>query len=134
MQFTVPQFIEMEPKIIGPLTLRQFLFLAVAGGISFFLYYTFPFFLFLILSIFLFSAGFALAFLKINAQPLLTVLMNFLKFSGSGKNYFWQKKTLPPKIIKKEMLEEKEEEIVSLKIAERGKLKKLSSLIEIKTR
>ncbi|MBZ1345135.1 MAG: PrgI family protein [Candidatus Nealsonbacteria bacterium] len=134
MQFTVPQFIEMEPKIVGPLTLRQFFFLAFAGGISFFLYYAVPFFLFLILCLFLFSAGFAFAFLKINSQPLPTVLINFFKFSYSGKNYFWQKKTMPPKIIKKERVKEKEEETVPLKIVEGGKLKKLSTLIEIKTR
>jgi len=31
MQFIVPQFIDMEPKIIGPLSLRQFFTLVIGG-------------------------------------------------------------------------------------------------------
>ena len=33
MRFHVPQFIEKESKIIGPLTLRQFLWLLAGGGL-----------------------------------------------------------------------------------------------------
>ena len=39
MQFQVPQFIDVENKIIGPLSLRQFLYLAGAGLISFMLFF-----------------------------------------------------------------------------------------------
>ena len=35
MQFQTPQFIETENKIIGPLTLKQFFYLAVGFGVSF---------------------------------------------------------------------------------------------------
>lgn len=38
MQFSVPQFTEVEDKIIGPLTLRQFLILLVGGVIIFVLF------------------------------------------------------------------------------------------------
>ncbi|TSC61742.1 MAG: SsrA-binding protein, partial [Parcubacteria group bacterium Athens0416_74] len=32
MQFQVPQFIEVEDKIVGPLTFKQFVF--IAGGLG----------------------------------------------------------------------------------------------------
>ena len=34
MQFQVPQFIETEDKVVGPLTLRQFMYIAGAGAAS----------------------------------------------------------------------------------------------------
>jgi len=39
MQYQVPQFIEVEDRIIGPLTLKQFLYLAFAGAILFVLWF-----------------------------------------------------------------------------------------------
>ena len=39
MQFQVPQFIETEDKIVGPLTLRQFLYIGAAGLLSFLLFF-----------------------------------------------------------------------------------------------
>ena len=40
MEYQVPQFIEVEDKIIGPLTLKQFIYIAGASGlcIVFFVY------------------------------------------------------------------------------------------------
>ena len=34
MMFSVPQFIDVEDKIIGPLTLKQFIYLAGGAGLS----------------------------------------------------------------------------------------------------
>ena len=45
MQFQVPQFIEIEDKIFGPLTFKQFIYLAGGGGLCFLLYTILPFFL-----------------------------------------------------------------------------------------
>lgn len=38
MQFKVPQNVQMEDKIVGPLTLKQLIICAVGGGISYFIY------------------------------------------------------------------------------------------------
>jgi hypothetical protein len=37
-QFHVPQFIEVEDKIFGPLTLKQFLYVIGGAGIVFIMY------------------------------------------------------------------------------------------------
>ena len=135
MRFTVPQFIEMEAKIVGPLTFRQFIFIGIAGGICFVLYFTFPFSLFLLATIVLGSGAVAFAFLKIGGRGLPTILGNFLKFSLAPKIYLWGKKEVPVEVFKKEMAkaEEKKEEL-PLKIAEKSRLKKLRTQIETKTK
>ena len=135
MRFTIPQFIEYETKIVGPLTFKQFIFVGLAGAISFVLYFSVPFTIFLAAAIILGLGSLALAFLKIDGLSLPSVLQNFFMFSLSPKIYLWKKREMPPKmIIKKEALKE-EKEIApesDLKIAEKSQLKKLS--VEIETR
>jgi hypothetical protein len=78
-QFTVPQFIDVESKIIGPITTRQFLIFlgaAVIIGIS---YKFFDFSLFLTISIIVFIIAGAFAFLKINGRPFHLFLLNFIQ-------------------------------------------------------
>ena len=53
-QFTVPQFIDVENKIIGPITARQFLILLIAAIIVAISYKIFDFSLFLTVGIFVF--------------------------------------------------------------------------------
>jgi len=50
MRFQVPQFIEVEDKIFGPLTLKQFIYLAGAGGVVFVLWRVFPIFVAIIIA------------------------------------------------------------------------------------
>jgi len=139
MQFQVPQFIEKEAKIVGPLTFKQFLYLGAAGVIVFFLYFylaTKNILAFILITIFLAIGALALAFLKIGGQPLSTILLKFFNFSFSSKIYLWKKKAIPPKIIKKEekpLREELSEEPI-LKVAEKSQLKKLSTQIETRMR
>ena len=93
MQFQVPQFIEVQDKIIGGiLTLRQFIYLAGAGGLSFLLFKFIP-------SLYLSGlpiiavAGFgtALAFYKINGKPFIDVIESAFKYSTSSKLFIWRK-------------------------------------------
>jgi len=135
MRFTVPQFIERETPIVGPLTFRQFLIIGVAGGIVFFLYFSIgktSFLLFLILAITLMSVSLALAFLQIGGRSLLTILGNFLRFSLSSKTYLWKKKEAPIRVFKKEVIKEEVKEGLPLKIAEKSQLKKIKTEIETK--
>jgi len=139
MQFTVPQFIEHEAKIVGPLTFKQFIFIGVAGAVCFVLYFSIGktnSFLFLVLSIIIFGIGTALAFLKIGGRNLPTILKNFLSFLVAPKIYLWQKKELPLKFIRgtKKRVEVETEPTPTLKFAEKSRLKKLSNQIETGTR
>jgi hypothetical protein len=136
-QFTVPKFIEMEPKIIGPLTFKQFIFVGLAGAICFVLYFTLAktsLFLFIIATIFLVGGSLILAFLKIGGRPIPLILQNFFSFFFSSKIYLWKRKMSPPPIIKKDSPEAEKEETPTPKIAGKSRLKNLSAKIELRTK
>lgn len=134
MRFTVPQFIEHEAKIVGPLTFKQFVYVGIAAAIGFILYFSAPFSVFLVSCVVLGILALALAFLKIGGRSLPTIVANLLKFSLAPKMYIWKKSDKPITVFKKEFKkEEKEtEEELPLKIAENSQLKKLRNQIETK--
>jgi hypothetical protein len=90
MQFQVPQFIETEDKIVGPLTLRQFLYLGAAAGLSVILYFTVQLWLWFIFSLFLAAIGGALAFIKVNGQPMVKIVIAAARFGWQPKLFVWQ--------------------------------------------
>ncbi len=91
MQFQVPQFIDVEDHIIGPLTLKQFLYLAGAGGFSFIAFFMFQTWLWIIATVILGAIAGGLAFVKYNGQTLLTVLLAAFRYSWEPKFYLWHR-------------------------------------------
>ena len=78
-QFTVPQFIDVEDKIIGPVTTRQFIILMVGFIFIAICYKFFDFSLFAFTgSIILLVAG-TLAFLRINGRPFHFFILNVIQ-------------------------------------------------------
>ncbi len=133
MRFTVPQFIEHEAKIVGPLTFKQFVLLAIAGAICFFIYNIAPFYVFVIASVILGGGALALAFLEVQGRSLPVVLSNLLRFNFAPKMYLWKKSQAPIKVLKKKtVIQPEKEQETPLKIAERSQLKKLRAEIETK--
>jgi hypothetical protein len=90
MQFQVPQFIETEDKIVGPLTLRQFIYLAAAGGLSAMVYFTVSMWLWFVLSVFIFAVGIGLSFVKIEGRPLVNIITSAVNFYWKPQTYVWQ--------------------------------------------
>lgn len=92
MRFQVPQFIEVEDKIFGPLTLKQFIYLAGGAGLSFTLYRALGSFIFSVIPIILVMAfSISLAFYKINNKPFINVVEAAFKYFFSSKLYIWKK-------------------------------------------
>lgn len=93
MRFEVPQFIEIEDKIFGPLTWRQFLYLGGGLGMAVALVITLPTLIGILLAIPLATLSAALAFYSVNSRPFsffLEAIVNYLK----GKRlYLWRKKS-----------------------------------------
>jgi len=93
LQSQVPQFIEVEDKVVGPLTIKQTLYLAVGGLIIFALWFlidNLALFILASLPIALISAG--LAFLKINGRPFVHFLFNIFGYTKTPKVMLWQRK------------------------------------------
>lgn len=78
-QFTVPQFIDVENKIIGPITSRQFLILLAAAVIIGVSYKLFDFSLFLTVAVFVFLIAVLFAFVKINGRPFHYFILNLIQ-------------------------------------------------------
>ena len=81
MEYSVPQFIEVEDKIIGPLTLKQFLIMVGFTLVEFFYWSIFDIGLIFIVLTFptlIFFA--ALAFGRFNGRPVLASGPDLVKF------------------------------------------------------
>lgn len=91
MKFQVPQFIETETKLIGPFTLKQFLWLASGGSVVFLLFLTMPTFLFFAAALPVGGLFAALAFVKINETPLMNYAIYGLSYLLNPKKYVFKK-------------------------------------------
>lgn len=114
MQFQVPQYYEVKQRIVGPLTLTQFFYVAAACGLSFLFFFVFQFWLWFIISVILIGSATALALVEINGQPLSKIIISAFIYYWSPRIYFWQRETEKEQIIlpeEKEQIEEVKREL-----------------------
>jgi hypothetical protein len=90
MQFQIPQFIETESKIIGPLSLKQFAYMGIAGFMVFILFYVLETFVWIFFSVIIVGAAFALAFIRFNGQKLPTVIVSVARYFWRPKFFLWK--------------------------------------------
>ena len=92
MQFEVPQFIEIEDKIFGPFTWRQFLYLGGGGGAAVVLFLVTPFIVFVLVGLPIGLLAAALAFYPINNRPFSYFLESMYNYFRRHRLYLWQQK------------------------------------------
>jgi hypothetical protein len=92
MRFEVPQFIEIEDKIFGPLTWRQFVYIGGGVGAAVAMFIVLPFILFLIFGIPLALVSAALAFFPINNRPFSYFLQAVYDYMRNKRLYLWRQK------------------------------------------
>ncbi len=101
MRFQLPQFIETEINIIGPFTLKQFLWVA-AGGVFLFLDFSiFHGVIAIVIAIPIAAVAGALTFVKIDDMPLLNYIANMLSFGFGPKKYLYTDETAQNDILNK---------------------------------
>lgn len=131
MRFQVPQFIEVEDKIFGPLTLKQFIYLAGGAGLSFAIYRLLDS---IVLSfvpiVIVMTLSAALAFYKINNKPFIFVMEAAFKYFFSSKLYIW-KKAEKEKVMTTDQEAKQYASIMVPKISD-SKLKDLTWSLDIK--
>ncbi len=90
MRFEVPQFIDIEDKIFGPFTWRQFLYLG--GGIGFAVaLFLFNGLLFILLGLPVAILAGALAFYPVNNRPFSFFLESIITYFKGQRLYLWRK-------------------------------------------
>jgi len=92
LQFTVPQFIEVEDKIIGPISVRQFLVILGGGIMVTACYFIFSFIPFIVVSIILLGMTALFAFYRVNGQALHEFTLNILITSRRPGLKIWHKR------------------------------------------
>lgn len=133
MEQPLPQFLDLQPKVAGPFTFKQLIFIAGIGVIILILFTMIPMGTFLLVAIPLAGLAIFLAFGKIRGFPAPTVLARSFGFLFAGKVYVWHKKgaqtDLP--ITKKAEGVEKFKPKTSMKVGGGSKLEDLKKIIEI---
>ena len=108
-QFTVPQFIDVEDKIFGPITVRQFIIFIVAGIILFleFKLSDVTFFIFLAIPTVCIFGTFA--FVKVNTMPFHFFLINVIQTLKKPSLRVWSRELINPNNSVNKKEEEKED-------------------------
>ncbi len=103
MRFKVPQFIDVEDKIFGPFTFKQFIYLIGGAGICFILYKALPLVIAFLFIIPVAGLAAALTFYQVNGKPFIFILESSVKYFFQNKLYLWKKVPKKPGVKKSEI-------------------------------
>jgi hypothetical protein len=137
MLFRVPKFIEYETKLVGPLTVRQSLFILIHAGITFLIYLAIGkknYSLFLFSAFFLMGIGITFAFGRVEGRPLSTVFLNFFKHSFRPQRYLWKKPERPILTFEIKKYVPRKPEESPFQIPEASHLRKAKIKVETQTK
>jgi len=96
MPAKIPQDVTREDRLVGPLTLKQFLYVLAGASIIFiaYQYYAMQYLYgieFVLISLVAGSLSIAFAFSKVNGQPFGVFIVNLFKFWLANKQRVWHK-------------------------------------------
>jgi len=129
-QYQVPQFIDMEDKIVGPMTLRQFGYVLAGAALDLIAFYSLNFTFFIILAIPITIAALAMAFYTVDRVPFNKIAVNAMSFFTKPHLYLW--KQLPPEKKKVEIQAAKNPELLKTPTLTESKLQDLAWSLDIK--
>ncbi len=109
MQFKVPQFLDIEDKMFGPFTFKEFVYLAGGAGLCFVLYKLLGFFLGAIPILLVAGLSIALARYRPNNKPFINMIESGFNYLMHDKLYIWKRRINKDKKEVKQNLELKNE-------------------------
>jgi len=130
MRFKVPQFIDIEDKIFGPFTFKQFVYMAGGAGLCYIFFKTMPLYVAVPLILVTASLSLALTFVRVNSKPFIEILQAFFIYLFQSKLYIWIKKTEKSKAQPKEIKKVEEVPKYTAKLTE-SRLKDISWSLDI---
>ena len=112
MQFKVPQFLDIEDKIFGPFTFRQFAYMAGGAGFCYFFYKLLGLLWGAIPILIIAGMAGALTFYRPNNKPLMNMVEAWFKYFTQNKLYILKRnKEKPGGSGKQKILTSDEEKI-----------------------
>jgi len=130
MQFIVPQFINIESKIIGPITPKQFIILIITIGLIFICYKLADFVLFIIEGVIILGLGVVIAFVRVNQQPIYYLFLNMGQGLKRPSLRIWRKEFIPVVEEKSEKAGKTEEKIISRQPLSSSRLSQIALTVD----
>jgi len=90
-RYVVPQFIDVEDKILGPMTIRQFSIILLDALIMFIVFKLSSLGLMLLINLPLLAIGLVFAFMRVNGQPFHFFMLNVLQTRSRPNIRIWNK-------------------------------------------
>lgn len=128
MRYQTPQFIDIEDKVIGPFSFKQFVYLAGSGGLGYALFRLLPLLIAIPLIVAVVTLGLSLAFYKVNNRPFIFFIQSFITFNLRNKFYLWRKPTKKPEVVQEKKEVEHEQETLR---PSKSKLQQLSWSLDV---
>ena len=91
MRYQVPQFIEMDDKVIGPFSIKQFFYLVTVPAVCYGLSYIVETPYVILVGIIFFPIGILLAFYKVGGKPFSSAIFGMLNFVKRPQTYVWKR-------------------------------------------
>ncbi len=92
MQFKVPQFLEIEDKIFGPFTFKEFIYLVGGAGLCYVLFKLLGIVLGAIPILIVGGLSAALTFYRPNGKPFINMVEASIKYAIQDKLYIWKRR------------------------------------------
>jgi len=95
MRFQVPQFINVEDKLLGPFTIKQFVYLVGGAGMVYIAYNFLPWYLSFPLILPAAAFTLALAFYRPNGKPFISMVQAAIQYALGSRLYLWKRVPKP---------------------------------------
>ncbi len=131
MQYSVPQFIDVEDKIVGPFTGKQTLYLMVGGGLILFIFSFFQIGFFILSMLVIVPGVLVFAFYKPKGITVAQYMTNFLKYYTSNHIYIWARED--DRNFMKQVQKKKKVVEIEIKAVPQSKIKELAWVLDTST-
>ncbi len=135
MQFVVPQFIEVESKVIGPISVRQFIILLASAGLIFIWYSLFSTIPLVVLSIPTLGIGIIFAFAKVNGQPFHNFALSLVQTLQRPRLSLWKRqihRQVVVKMARKDKHDKTKKEFIPKPVVSPEHIAELSLIVDTK--
>lgn len=124
MQYQIPQFINIEDKVVGPFTARQTVYLMAGFSFSAIVWRFFVTWIAVIILLPIDIFVLALVFYKPSGRPLASLIMAAINYVRNPKVYVWYR--MPENFFVKRELRRENAKTAPVKVVSRNRLKELA--------
>lgn len=134
MQYSVPQFIDIEDKVVGPLTAKQVLILILGGVVLLVAFRFFNLAFFIIVALIVAPVSLVLAFYKPRGISAIQYIFNYVDYLTNPKIYVWRRETDRNTYLKRSLQKRQSaNDAQPLKSVSRSRIRDLAILLDTST-